>query len=83
MAELTVVTYRGKDGYIVAECLEINGCMSQGKTEREARENIQDAIRACLLVVIEDAVKRHPKAHPKAKGKRQIIHIQPPKLVHA
>ena len=48
----------GEDGYIVAECLNIPGCMSQGKTEKEALENIGDAIKACLEVIMEDALAR-------------------------
>ena len=39
----------------VAECLEIPGCLSQGETEAEALENIQDAIDSCLKVLVEDA----------------------------
>jgi predicted RNase H-like HicB family nuclease len=83
--KLTVVTYSGIDGYVIAECPEIPGCISQGRTEREARENIRDAIRACLSVMIEDAVKRNSKLHPKIKGKKQIIRVEPPELepVHA
>jgi predicted RNase H-like HicB family nuclease len=46
----------GEDGYIVAECLNLPGCMSQGKTEAEALENITDAIKACLSVIMEDAM---------------------------
>ena len=57
MAELAVTTYSGEDGYIVAECLEIPGCLSQGKTREEALQNIQDAIRECLSVMLEDLVK--------------------------
>jgi predicted RNase H-like HicB family nuclease len=57
VAELNVATYAGKDGYIVAECVEIPGCLSQGKTKEEALENIQDAIRECLSVMLEDQVK--------------------------
>jgi predicted RNase H-like HicB family nuclease len=41
----------------VAECLEIPGCLSQGKTKEEALENIQDANRECLSVMLEDQVK--------------------------
>ena len=49
--KLTVRFYRGHDGYIVAECLEIPGCMSQGKTIGAAKRNIADAIDACLEVM--------------------------------
>lgn len=45
---------KGVDGFIIAECPEIPGCMSQGKTIEEAKENIKDAITACLSVIMED-----------------------------
>jgi len=33
---------------IVAECPAIPGCVSQGRTEAEALENIREAIVGCL-----------------------------------
>jgi predicted RNase H-like HicB family nuclease len=39
---------------IVAECLEIPGCVSEGDTLEEAKANIRDAVRACLSVMFED-----------------------------
>jgi predicted RNase H-like HicB family nuclease len=47
---LTVVFRPGEDGYIVAECLQLPGCMSQGKTKEEANRNIMDAIKSVLMV---------------------------------
>jgi predicted RNase H-like HicB family nuclease len=35
-------------GMIVAECPSIPGCVSQGRTETEALENIREAIAGCL-----------------------------------
>ena len=35
-------------GTLVAECLAIPGCISQGRTEEEALRNIEEAIRGCL-----------------------------------
>ena len=34
----------------IAECPDIPGCVSQGKTEAEAQANVQDAIKHCLDV---------------------------------
>lgn len=48
--KLLITIYRDEDGVFVAECPAIPGCVSQGKTEREAEQNIQDAIRECLAV---------------------------------
>ncbi|MFQ6673095.1 MAG: type II toxin-antitoxin system HicB family antitoxin [Candidatus Tectimicrobiota bacterium] len=45
-----VTVERDEDGLYVAECPAIPGCISQGKTEGEALENIKDAIRQCLEV---------------------------------
>lgn len=39
---------RDEEGYYVAECPAIPGCVSQGRTEEEALENIKDAITSCL-----------------------------------
>ena len=41
---------RDEEGVFVAECPAIPGCISQGATEAEAEDNIQDAIRECLEV---------------------------------
>jgi predicted RNase H-like HicB family nuclease len=41
---------RDEDGMFVVECASIPGCVSQGKTEQEAIENIKDAIKQCLEV---------------------------------
>ena len=45
-----VIIYPGEDGYWVAECPSLPGCVSQGKTEQEALRNIQEAIQLCLEV---------------------------------
>ncbi len=39
---------RDETGMIIAECPAIPGCVSQGKTEAEALENIREAIEDCL-----------------------------------
>ena len=44
------------DGYVLAECVDIPGCMSQGKTEAEANSNIMKAIEACVSVMLQDAI---------------------------
>ena len=46
--KLLVTLELGEDGYIIAECPAIPGCMSQGRTREEALVNIKDAILACL-----------------------------------
>ncbi len=54
---LDVVYRRYEDGGVVAECLDIPGCMSQGDTEEEAKANIINAIEACLSVMFEDRMR--------------------------
>lgn len=46
--ELPVILNAGVDGYVVAECPMIPGCISQGRTRREALRNIREAIELCL-----------------------------------
>ncbi len=40
----------GEDGYIVAECSSLPGCVSQGSTREEALENIREAIEGIIEV---------------------------------
>jgi predicted RNase H-like HicB family nuclease len=52
---LTVLTERDElDGGWIAECVDLPGCMSQGETEREALENLADAIGGVLAVRVQD-----------------------------
>jgi predicted RNase H-like HicB family nuclease len=48
--KLLITIYPDEDGVFIAECPSIPGCVSQGKTEEEAEENIRDAIKQCLEV---------------------------------
>lgn len=48
--KFVVTIDRDEDGVYVVECPAIPGCVSQGKTEQEALENIKHAIRQCLEV---------------------------------
>ena len=45
---LKVVLEPGEDGYIVASCPALKGCVSQGKTEDDALANIREAIALYL-----------------------------------
>jgi predicted RNase H-like HicB family nuclease len=47
---LKVIFRPGEDGYIIAECPQLPGCMSQGRTKDEANRNIIDAIKSVLMV---------------------------------
>ncbi len=50
-----ILLEKTEEGYSVS-CPGLPGCWSQGETEDEALENIQDAIRA-YLAAIDDLVK--------------------------
>lgn len=52
-----ITILQDEDGMFIAECPVIPGCVSQGKTEKEAIANIQEAIKECLEVRAE---KRMP-----------------------
>jgi len=43
-----VMLEQAEDGWIVAECPALPGCVSQGKDNEEALENIKEAIAAWL-----------------------------------
>jgi antitoxin HicB len=43
-----IIIERDEDGAFVVECPSLPGCVSQGKTRKEAIENIQGAIRGYL-----------------------------------
>ncbi|MEP7288138.1 MAG: type II toxin-antitoxin system HicB family antitoxin [Chloroflexota bacterium] len=51
-----VIVYPGEDGYFVAECPSLPGCISQGKTEAEALANIKEAIGLYIEVLEEDGL---------------------------
>ncbi|MDJ0845317.1 type II toxin-antitoxin system HicB family antitoxin [Crocosphaera sp.] len=49
----TILLYPDEDGYIIAEVPSLPGCFSQGKTKKEAVENIQEAIDLHIEVLKE------------------------------
>lgn len=51
-----VVIYPGEDGYWVAECPSLPGCVSQGKTREEAVANIKEAIQGYVEALKEDGL---------------------------
>jgi Uncharacterized conserved protein len=50
------VVYPGEDGYWVAECPSLHGCISQGKSKEEAITNIKEAIEGYVLTLKEDGI---------------------------
>ena len=55
-----IVLQKSEEGYSVS-CPGLPGCWSQGTTEAEALENIQEAIRE-YLAAVEDLLQATPDA---------------------
>ncbi len=51
-----VLIYPGEDGFWVAECPSLPGCISQGETKEEAIRNIQEAIELYIEAFAEDGI---------------------------
>jgi predicted RNase H-like HicB family nuclease len=49
-----VIIYSGEDGYFIAECPSLPGCISQGQTKEEAVSNIKEAIDGYIAALKED-----------------------------
>ena len=64
-----VTLTQAEDGWIVAECPALPGCVSQGRDEEEAIENIREAITAWLWAEDQKAVS---SLRPK-RGREPIV----------
>jgi predicted RNase H-like HicB family nuclease len=51
-----VMLYLGEDGYWVAECPSLPGCISQGETKQQALANIREAIEGYIAALQEDGL---------------------------
>ncbi len=56
-----VIIFAGEDGYWVAECPSLPGCISQGKTKEEAIVNIREAIDGYVKALEEDHLTVPPE----------------------
>lgn len=54
-----IIIEQDEDGMFVAECPNLPGCISQGKTRMEAVENIKDAIKGYL-----ESLQKHNEPIP-------------------
>ena len=64
------VIYRGEDGYWVAECPSLPGCVSQGTTKAEAIANIRQAIEGWI-----ETAKAHGQDIPEESFDLQVIAV--------
>ena len=51
-----VIITPGEDGFWVAECPSLPGCISQGATKEEAIANIKEAIEGYIAALKEDGL---------------------------
>ena len=51
-----VLLHPGEDGYWVAECPSLPGCVSQGCTREEAIRNVKEAMEGYILALQEDGL---------------------------
>jgi predicted RNase H-like HicB family nuclease len=51
-----VIISPGEDGFWVAECPSLPGCISQGETRADAIANIREAIEAYVAALEEDGL---------------------------
>jgi predicted RNase H-like HicB family nuclease len=64
-----VVLDEAEDGWVVAECPSLPGCVSQGTDEKEALDNIKEAITAWLWAEDQKAITgQAPKP-----GQRSVV----------
>ena len=61
MATFSVLVHTAEEGGYWAEVPELPGCVSQGETLDELRENIMEAIAACLAAHLEDEGAHQPE----------------------
>jgi antitoxin HicB len=54
-----ILIEQDEEGVFLAECPSLPGCISQGKSRKEALENIQDAIKGYL-----ESLKKHNEPIP-------------------
>jgi len=55
-----VTIEQAEDGWIVVECPALPGCVSQGRDEKEALDNIREAIKGWLWAEDQKAASSIP-----------------------
>jgi len=56
-----VILYPDENGFWVAECPSLPGCVSQGETKETAIKNIREAIQGYVLAVQDDGLTVPPE----------------------
>ncbi|MBI4452685.1 type II toxin-antitoxin system HicB family antitoxin [Candidatus Woesearchaeota archaeon] len=65
--EYRVIVEEDEDGMFVAECPTLPGCISQGRTRKEALANIKDAIKGYI-----QSLKKHNEPIPHSVYKEMV-----------
>jgi predicted RNase H-like HicB family nuclease len=55
------ILYRGEDGFWVAECPSLPGCVRQGHDRDSALQNVREVIRAYVKALEEDQLPVPPE----------------------
>lgn len=63
MSARRILLYPGEDGFWVAECPSLPGCISQGETREQAIANIKEAISLYI-----EMLEEHGEAVPEDKS---------------
>ena len=51
-----VVLYPGEDGFWIAECPSLAGCISQGESRQEAIASVKEAIEVYITALEDDGL---------------------------
>jgi antitoxin HicB len=71
MKKYRVILKSDDDGGFVAECPELPGCVSEGRTRAEAKRNIADAIQGYL-----ESLKKHGVSIPPARYEETTVTVK-------
>ena len=70
--DFKVVIEKDEDGWYIATVPSLPGCISQGRTEEEVKENIADAIKLHIRSMVEDGIPIKPVEN----GKETIVAVE-------
>jgi predicted RNase H-like HicB family nuclease len=65
-----------EDGWLVAECPALPGCVSQGRDEKEALDNIKEAITAWMWAEDQKAFRAAVRAQEPAPDGKIEQHLR-------
>jgi predicted RNase H-like HicB family nuclease len=65
--EIKVIIEKDEDGYFVATVPTLPGCVSQGKTEKQALKNIKEAVALHVHTLAEDGLPLSNKKNTKER----------------